>query len=252
MKNKFLLLTLITLLFISCSEESFQPLPKDITTEMSKINSYFQENLPGHITILVGKDETLISDLSQKVVEDFNSQAYIDSLGGPNHPDNLRHTEIIKHYEEGTPEFIALPVDIQEAVKFINDLKITGKLKDGIAVEHVIGTATAIDMKLLILHGYGVPVELAPGATTIYMFMSDACWKGILDLTLGILNFANDSWSVIDWFLYTTAECDALIETGPEAVFACEMTVIRLTMYSWSKSGLAVYAGGREVNANCN
>lgn len=64
MKNKFLLLTLITLLFISCSEESSEPLSKDITTEMSKINSYFQENLPGHITILVGKDETLISDLN--------------------------------------------------------------------------------------------------------------------------------------------------------------------------------------------
>lgn len=251
MKNKFILLTLITLLFISCSEESSEPLSKDITTEMSKINSYFQENLPGHITILVGKDETLISDLSQKVVEDFNSQAYIDSLGGPNHPDNLRHTEIIKHYEEGTPEFIALPVDIQEAVKFINDLKITGKLKDGIAVEHIIGTATAIDMKLLMLNGYGVPVELAP-ETTIYMFMSDACWKGIFDLTTGILNFANDSWSVFDWFVFGTSECDLLIESGPEAVFACDLLFIATTITSWSKSALEVYQGGREVNANCN
>ena len=157
------------MLFISCSEESSQPLPKDITTEMSKINSYFQENLPAHLTILVGKDETLISNLSQKVLDDFNSQVCIDSVGGPSHPDNLRHTEIIKHYEEGTPEFIALPADIQEAVKFINDLKSTGKLKDGAAVEHVIGTATAIDMKLLILHGYGVPVELAPDYAIPYL-----------------------------------------------------------------------------------
>lgn len=124
-------------------------------------------------------------------------------------------------------------------------------MKDGIAIEHIIGTATAIDMKLLMLNGYGVPVELAP-ETTIYMFMSDACWKGIFDLTTGILNFANDSWSVFDWFVFGTSECDLLIESGPEAVFACDVLFIATTITSWSKSALEVYQGGREVNAYCN
>ena len=147
----------------------------DITTAMSKISGYFQDNLQDQIVILVGKEETLISDLSPDVVDAFNSQLYVDSLGGPSHQNNLRHTEIITHYEEGTTGFIALPAEIQEAVKFINDLKITGKLKDGVAVEHVIGTATFTDIKLLFLHGYGVPLEITPNTETVYMFMSNKC-----------------------------------------------------------------------------
>jgi hypothetical protein len=254
--KKILYLFLVTSIFLSsCSEESLQPeessQPMDIENAMSKIKGYFKENLLDQIVILIGKDETLISDLNQDVIDGFNSQLYVDSLGGPSHPNNLRHTEIITHYEEGTHAFIALPAEIQEAVKFINDLKIMGKLKDGVAVEHVIGTATATDMKLLIVYGYGIAVELAPGTTSIYMFMSDSCWKGIFDLTTGILNFADDSRSVIDWFVLGTSECDALIESGPEAVFACEVDFIAVTISSWTKSGLAVYKGGREVNADC-
>jgi hypothetical protein len=217
---------------------------------MSKIKLYFRKYLPHNPVILVGKEETLTNDLSQKVINEFNSQKYVDVLGGPSHPNNLRHTEIITHYEEGTQAFIALPAEIQEAVKFINNLKIMGKLKDGIAVEHVIGTATFTDMKLLFLDGYGVQVQLAPGHN-IYMFMSDKCWQGYFDLTLGILNFAEDSWAIIGWFLASTSECDALVEIGPEAVFACEMTTIELTITSWSRSGLAVFTGGVEVIASC-
>jgi hypothetical protein len=248
--KKLIYLFVVTSIFLSsCSKESLQPM--DITTAMSKISGYFQDNLQDQIVILVGKEETLISDLSTDVVDAFNSQLYVDSLGGPSDQNNLRHTEIITHYEEGTTGFIALPAEIQEAVKFINDLKITGKLKDGVAVEHIIGTATATDMKLLILYGYGIPVELAPGTTPIYMFMSDACWQGILDLTTGILDFWYDSWSIIEWFDLGTVECDALIETGPEAVFGCDVLFIAATISSWSKSELDIYEGGREVNASC-
>ena len=151
---------------------------KDVDLTISKaleiIRKYFIKINSKQIPILVGRNESLIRDLGTRVIGEINSQKYVD-LGGPTCLRNERHTKIITHYDNGSPAFIALPVEIQKAVKFINDLKITGKLKDGVAVEHIIGTATIFDMKLLILYGYGIPVELAPGTTPIYMFMSDAC-----------------------------------------------------------------------------
>ena len=81
--------------------------------------------------------------------------------------------------------------------------------------------------------------------------MTNACWQGIFDLTTGILNFLDDSWSIIEWFDAGTIECDALIEIGPEAVIACDALFIAGTLWSWTKSELAVYKGGREVSASC-
>ena len=249
MKNTLLLLTLITLVFTSCSKESSQS--EDIATAMSKINGHFQENLPGHAVILIGKDETLISDLGQDVIDDFNSQVYVDSFGGPSHPNNLRHTEIITHYEEGTPAFIALPAEIQEAVNVINDLKITGKLKDSVAVEHVIGTATHLDMKILVLHGYGVPLEITPGAVPTYMFMSNKCWEGWLTL-LGSISAGG---ALFPAFASVSVACIALsVWEGPFAfatATACEIGMMTAAIAGFGVTVIDSYSGGVEVEADC-
>ena len=250
--KKLLYLFVVTSIFLSsCSKECSTPM--DITTAMSKINGYFNENLSDHAVILVGKDETLISDLGQDVIEDFNSTVYIDSLGGQNHPNNLRHTEIINHYYEGTAEFIALPAEIQEAVNIINDLKITGKLKDGVAVEHVIGTATQLDMKILLLHGYGVPLEITPGAIPTYMFMSDDCWTDLGHLLMSVAAAGGGLYAA--FFTITSACLAASIWSGPFAVAvatACEMSAMLAELGAASGAVIVGYESGKEVIQDCD
>ena len=232
----------------NCRKKKFSKVAEALDT----IFTYFQKNRPGQHPILVGKNETLVSDLGQDVIDDFNSQAYCMDFGGPIHPNNERHTEAIKHYHKGTADFDTLPSDIQSAVQIINDLKLKGKLKkDGPFVEHVIGSATMLDMKLLHLHGYGVQVAVAKDYPPIMMFMSSECWTN-LGILLG--SIAATGGSLYAVFLGITGACVAVSAWSVFGAFAlataCEMAAMAIELSAAGGAIIAGYQGGEYLIDN--
>lgn len=137
-----------------------------IEDAMKTIRDYFKVKNPNQIPILVAKKETLSSDLSGLGI-------WETKFGG-------EHLSKIKHYYEGQDEFISLPIIVQNAITFINNLELKGRLRDSPEkLLHVIGTASLTDMYLLSSFGYGVPLTLSPNVPSILMFQ--AATKSCLD-----------------------------------------------------------------------
>jgi hypothetical protein len=263
-----------------------------IEEALTIMHKYFKENHPGQRLILVGKNETLVSDLGDTIKEVFNSTGYqkmcdgtgnyatqksiyvpstgktitadsydhavhgassfgtIDNLkaAGQHAADGVRHLNIIKHYHNGTDEFSALPSNIQKAVQIINDMKIKGDV-GGKNVEHVIGTATMPDMKILVLGGYGVPVKLSPNSYPIMMFMKATCIANVVLEVKDIWSVGSPAWAA----LFTEEALCSLSFEAPPAMVICEIaaTMYNLGTASWAAIKLINTARYKTVYAEC-
>ena len=121
--------------------------------------------------ILVGKKETLTSD-------------------GVDHPERFAN---IKHFYPGTQEYNDLPLRERQAADVINNLGISGQLKEGgPSIPHVAGFATFHAQSELLEKNYGRPVIFgsAPG-DTIFAFAIDPglawdCGFTVVDIISGL------------------------------------------------------------------
>ena len=101
--------------------------------------------------VLVGVTETLNTDLSHGISKKMESE------GGD-----------IRHYDTGSDNFNGLPLEVQVAVKAINDLNVYAFVKGLGYVRHVIGTVTFADEVELKKAGFGFTASIYGYPTKIY------------------------------------------------------------------------------------
>jgi len=201
------------------------------------------------ITTSTGK--TITSDSYDNAVHGASSFGTIDNLtaAGQHAENGVRHLNIIKHYHNGTDEFSALPSNIQKAVQIINDMKIMGDV-GGKNVEHVIGTATMPDMKILVLGGYGVPVKLTPNSHPIMMFCKASCIAEVVLEVKDIWSAMSPAWAA----LFTEEALCTLSFEAPPVMVICEIasTMYNLGKASWATIRLINKARYKKVFAECH
>ena len=135
---------------------------KNNTHVCSKINKNTWEVLKNHFNtcdrefVLVGVTETLGTDLSHGISKKMESE------GGD-----------IRHYDTGSDNFYGLPLEVQVAVKDVNDLILVLFVKGLGYVRHVISTVTFADEVELKKAGFGVIENICGNSTKIYRSFSD-------------------------------------------------------------------------------
>ena len=122
-----------------------------------KINKNTWKVLKNHFNtcdmefVLVGVTETLNTDLSHDISKKMESE------GGD-----------IRHYDTGSDNFNGLPLEVQAAVKAVNDLNLYAFVKGLGYVRHVIGTVTFADEVELKKAGFGFTASIYGYPTKIY------------------------------------------------------------------------------------